>query len=76
MILTKDKRKKKKGKTTLAIPKANFGAAYIETHIKPIYQDGDGMPYGMEIDGTGWSQHTEQETKNNEKKEEVESAVF
>ena len=55
MMMTKDMRDGNKGKTVLAIAKANFGPSYIETHIRPIYRDGDGMPYGMEIDGAGWS---------------------
>ena len=76
MILTKDKRKGNEGKTTLAISKANFGASYVETHITPIYQDGGGMPYGMEIDSAGWSQHTEQERKSNGEKKEVKSTIF
>ncbi|MDE2798656.1 MAG: AAA family ATPase [Gemmatimonadota bacterium] len=74
MILTKDKGNE--GKTTLAISKANFGPSYIEIRIKPIYRDGGGMPYGMEIDGAGWSQNTGQETKSNDEKKGANSAVF
>ena len=56
MVLTTDKRKGNEGKTVLAIPKANFGPSYIETHVRHIYRDdvSDRMPYGMDMDSVGW----------------------
>ena len=71
MTLTRDGRENK-GKTVLAISKANFGPAYIETHTRSIYKDGGkgGRPYGMEIDGFGWdgdNDNTNAEDSNNGK---------
>ena len=56
MTLTRDGREGNEGRTNLAISKANFGPSYIETHVRPIYRldMSDKMPYGMEIDGSGW----------------------
>ena len=72
MVLTRDRRKDNEGKTVLAIPKANFGPSYIETHVRPIYRDdvSDRMPYGMETGGSGWggdNDNTDAEDSNNGK---------
>ena len=69
MTLTRDKRKGNEGKTVLAISKANFGPAYIETHTRSIYKDGGegGRPYGMEIDGFGWDGAEQTEGERDER---------
>ena len=67
MILTKDRREGNEGKTNLAISKANFGPAYIKTHISPIFKNDSEIPYGMELDGAGWTDTTQSEAKTNGK---------
>ena len=55
MTLTRDGRDdENRGKIVLAISKANFGQAFIETHIRPICKDGGRRPYGMEMYGYKW----------------------
>ncbi len=67
MILTKDQRESNEGKNNLAISKANFGPAYIEMHISPIFEDDSGIPYGMERDNGGWTGNTQAEAMTNGK---------
>ena len=77
MTLTRDKRKDNKGKTVLAISKANFGPQYIETHIEPIYKDGGegGRPYGMERDGFGWDGTEQTEGEDNERETDLKPGI-
>ena len=77
MTLTRDKRKGNEGKTVLAISKANFGPAYIETHIRSIYKDGGegGRPYGMERDGFGWDGTEQTEGEDNEHETDLKPGI-